>query len=448
MTTTTPTHLPPTASTAQEERSVSGIAWDCDDVAALYRRHLATGRATLAEITGNVVETSSEGTKVYGADGREFLDCGGYGVFLLGHRHPRVVRAVIDQIGTNPLATRLLLEPTAAVAARELAAVAPPGLDRVHFVNSGAEAVEAAIKLARANGRTTLVSADNGYHGKTMGALSLTARDLYQRPFRPLLPDVHHVPYGDAEAIDRVLVRHPGAGCVVLEPVQGEGGVVVPPPGYLAAVADICREHGALFVLDEVQTGLGRLGTWWGADRDGVSPDILLVGKNLSGGVVPVAAMLATTEVYAPFSRDPFLHTSTFAASPLAMAAAAATVRVIREEGLVDRARRLGEELLSGVQGIARAHPEGPITDVRGAGLLIGIQLRDPADAGDLVLELLQRRVLVNHSLNAHDVLRLTPSALLDDADVEWLLEALAAAVQAVAPPHPAAVPLPLERTP
>jgi putrescine aminotransferase len=417
-----------------------------DDVASLYRRHLAAGRATLAEITGNIVEARSEGTKVYGADGREFLDCGGYGVFLLGHRHPRVVRAVIDQINTNPLATRLLLEPTAAVAARELASVAPPGLDRVHFVNSGAEAVEAAIKLARANGRRTLVSARNGYHGKTMGALTLTARELYQQPFRPLLPDVHHVPYGDAEAIDEILARHPGDGCVVLEPVQGEGGVVLPPPGYLAAVADICREHGALFVLDEVQTGLGRLGTWWGADRDGVSPDILLVGKNLSGGVVPVAAMLATSRVYAPFSRDPFLHTSTFAASPLAMAAATATVQAIRDEGLVERSRALGDRILAGVRAIAHAHPGGPVTDVRGAGLLIGIQLRDPGVAGDLVLELLQRRVLVNHSLNAHDVLRLTPPALLDDTDVEWLLDALAAAIRAVAALNPADLPRPVER--
>lgn len=415
-------------------------------MASLYRRHLAAGRATLAEITGNVVEARSDGTKVYGADGREFLDCGGYGVFLLGHRHPRVVRAVIDQININPLATRLLLEPTAAVAAQELASVAPPGLDRVHFVNSGAEAVEAAIKLARANGKTTLVSAENGYHGKTMGALSLTARELYQRPFLPLLPDVQHVPYGDADVIDGILARHPGSGCVVLEPVQGEGGVVIPPPGYLATVAEICREHDALLVLDEVQTGLGRLGTWWGADRDDVSPDILLVGKTLSGGVVPVAAMLATSKVYAPFSRDPFLHTSTFAASPLAMAAATATVRAIKDEGLVERSRELGDRLLAGVKAIARDHPAGPITDVRGAGLLIGIQLRDPADAGDLVLELLQRRVLVNHSLNAHDVLRLTPPALLDDADVVWLLEALAAAAHAVAPPHPTDVPNSLER--
>jgi putrescine aminotransferase len=256
------------------------------------------------------------------------------------------------------------------------------------------------------------------------------------------------VPYGDAEAIDEILARHPGDGCVVLEPVQGEGGVILPPPGYLAAVAGICREHDALLVLDEVQTGLGRLGTWWGADRDGVCPDILLVGKNLNGGVVPVAAMLATSSVYAPFSRDPFLHTSTFAASPLAMAAAAATVRAIRDEGLVERSRQLGDRLLAGVRAIADADPGGPISDVRGAGLLIGIQLRNPGVAGDLVLELLQRRVLVNHSLNAHDVLRLTPPALLDDADVEWLLDALAAATRAVAALNPADLPSPVERIP
>jgi putrescine aminotransferase len=300
----------------------------------------------------------------------------------------------------------------------------------VHFVNSGAEATEAAIKLARALGRRTLVSTTGGFHGKTMGALGLTANELYQAPFRPLLPDVHHVPFGDAAALRSALAELPDA-CVVVEPVQGEGGVVLPPPGYLTAVAGACADAGALFVLDEVQTGLGRLGTWWGADREDVRPDVLLVGKGLSGGVVPVAAMVATDEAYTPFDRDPFLHTSTFAGSPIAMAAATAAVTTIRDEGLVERARVLGERLLAGLREVF-AGCDGLVSDVRGAGLLLGVEFTEPGVAGAYVLDLLERGVLVNHSLNAHRVVRLTPPAVLTDDEADRVLEEMAGAAAAL----------------
>ena len=399
-------------------------AVDPREVADRYRRHVGRGRARVAELTGGLVEVSSEGSTVTDARGRSYLDCGGYGVFLLGHRHPAVVAAVVDQVQRHPLATRLLLEPTVARAAETLASVTPEGLDYVHFVNSGAEATEAAIKLARAHGRTTLVSAYGGFHGKTMGALGLTANEAFQAPFRPLLPDVVHVPFGDAAALGAVLTPE---ACVVLEPVQGEAGVVVPPAGYLADVARRCREAGAMLVLDEAQTGLGRLGSWWGADREGVRPDVLLVGKGLSGGVVPVAAMVATARAYRPFSDDPFLHTSTFAGSPIAAAAATAAVTAIRDEGLVDRAGELGARLLSGLaEALAPCRPL--VREVRGAGLLLGIELDDPGTALELVLDLVERGVLVNHSLNAHRVVRLTPPAVLTDAEADRLLEVVAAA--------------------
>ncbi|HJQ47453.1 MAG TPA: aminotransferase class III-fold pyridoxal phosphate-dependent enzyme [Amycolatopsis sp.] len=409
---------------------------DQQHVAELYRRHLSVGRARLSSLTGGATEVRSAGSRVHDANGVEYLDCGGYGVFLVGHCHPRVVDAVVAQVRTHPLATRLLLEPTAAAAAQALVAVAPPGLQRVHFANSGAEATETAIKLARALGKTQLVSAVNGFHGKTFGALSLTANSLYQDPFRPLLPQVCHVPYGDRAALETVLASAPGEACVVVEPVQGEGGVVLPPPGYLRQVASLCRSHDALFVLDEVQTGLGRLGQWWGADRDGVVPDVLLVGKGLSGGVIPVAAVLATEEAYAPFNKDPFLHSSTFAAAPVAMAAAAATVATIREERLVERADELGRRLLPALRHVFAAHCPHLTLAVRGAGLLIGIELRDEHIAGEFVLELINQRVLVNHSLNAHRVIRLTPPAVLTDAEANWLLTAFAAAARTVAAHH------------
>jgi putrescine aminotransferase len=414
-------------------------------VAQGYRRHVSRGRARLAELTGGHVEVSSHGARVVDAEGREYLDCGGYGVFLLGHTHPAVVDAVIRQVRRHPLTTRMMLEPTVASAAETLAGITPAGLDYVHFVNSGAEATEAAIKLARANGRAHLISTVGGYHGKTMGALSLTARELYQAPFRPLLPSVEHVPFGDAAALDRALDGAPPA-CVVVEPVQGEGGVIIPAAGYLRDVAELCRHHGALFVLDEVQTGLGRLGHWWGADRESVVPDILLAGKNLSGGVVPVAAMIATAEVYAPFNRDPFLHTSTFAGSPIAAAAAEAAVRVIAQEDLVGTARSLGEFLLAEIRRILLATCAHLVADIRGLGLLIGIELINEHMTGELVMELLDRGVIVNHSLNAHRVLRFTPPAVLTTEDIHWLLTALTDAAAALARRCPCPPAL-LERT-
>ncbi|MEV6210451.1 aminotransferase class III-fold pyridoxal phosphate-dependent enzyme [Kitasatospora sp. NPDC051914] len=394
-------------------------------VVDLYRRHLSKGRASLAELTGGDQEVSSHAAHVFGADGRRFLDCGGYGVFLVGHTHPAVVDAVVAQARTHPMSTRLLLEPTAARAAEALAAVTPPGLERVHFVNSGAEAVEAAIKLARAHGKDRLVSAGGGFHGKTMGALSLTAKELYQAPFRPLLPQVAHVPYGDVQALADSVTADT---CLVLEPVQGEGGVVVPPDGYLTEAQRICRERGALLVLDEIQTGLGRLGTWWGADREHVTPDVLLVGKGLSGGVVPVAAMVATDAAYEPFNRDPFLHTSTFAASPIAMAAARAAVETIAGEGMVERAAALGRTLTGELARIVAERCPELVTEIRGPGLLIGMEFKDEHTAGAFVMELHDHGVLVNHSLNAHKVLRFTPPAVLTPSDVDWLLTAFDAA--------------------
>jgi len=397
-----------------------------------YRRHLSSARAALGEMFGGDVEVSSSGAWVETAGGRRLLNCGGYGVLIMGARHPHVVAAVTRQLTTNPVATRLLLEPEVARTAAALVAVAPAGLDRVHFAGSGAEAVEAAIKMARTRGRYHLVSMIDGYHGKTLGALSVTAKDLFQAPFRPLLPAVSHVPYGDAQALHRELAQHEGTACVIVEPVQGEAGVIVPPEGYLRAVEQACREHGAFFVLDEVQTGLGRLGHWWGADREGVTPDALLVGKGLSGGVVPVSAVVATDAAFRAFDKDPFIHTSTFSGSPLAMAAARAALEVIAAEGLVEAAARTGRHLIAELTRIGRAVFGARLAEVRGLGLLIGLEFSVPGMAGDLLLELMSAGVIANHSLNSARVLRLTPPATLDDAEVQVLLDAFERAAKAV----------------
>ncbi|WP_432095810.1 aspartate aminotransferase family protein [Streptomyces sp. bgisy100] len=404
-----------------------------EELGRMVREHMNRGRATLGEMFGGHVEVASQGAWVTTAEGERFLNCGGYGVFLMGSRHPTVLRHVTEQLATHPIATRVFLEPQAALAAEALISVAPAGLSRVHFAGSGAEAAETALKLARTKGRHRLVATVNGYHGKTAGALSLTGNEVFRTPFQPLLPGTTHVPFGDAAALEAILAQMPGEACVFVEPVQGEAGVVIPPAGYLRAVREACDRHGALLVLDEVQTGLGRLGSWWGADAEGVTPDIMLVGKGLSGGVVPVSAVVATREAFSVFDRDPYLHTSTFSGAPLAMAAARGAIAAIKEEDLVGRARELGEELLPQIRRIAVAHYGDAVREVRGRGLLLGIEFAEPGPAGDLLIELIANGVIANHSLNSHLVLRLTPPAILDRGDLDFLYEAFDRACRAQA---------------
>jgi putrescine aminotransferase len=341
-----------------------------------------------------------------------------------------VVAAVRSQLERHPLATRTLVSPELARAAEALARVAPAGLDYVFFANSGAEAVEAGIKLARMKGKRRLVSTRQGFHGKTLGALSVTGRNLFQEPFEPLLPDVEFVPYGDLDALAETLSDD---ACLILEPVQAEGGVIIPPAGFLRGVQQLCRERDAIFLLDEVQTGLGRLGTWWGAEREGVVPDVLLVGKGLSGGVVPVSAAVASADAFAGLNHDPFLHTSTFGGSPLATVAVRAALEVIERDGIVARARELGDQLLSGIRPLLSDALGELVTDVRGVGLLIAIEFADEALTGEFLFELLERRVIVSNSLNTNRVLRLTPPAILSDAEVQWLMQAIEESAHAVA---------------
>jgi putrescine aminotransferase len=398
-------------------------------VIPLTDRQGERGRARLAALAGGHLEVAATGALVYDETGLPYLDCGGQGGFLLGHRHPAVTRAVLDQVNRRPMASRVLLDPTVARAAATLAEVTPPGLDFVHFVNSATEAVEAAIKLARAHGAYRLVSATGGSHGTTLGALSLSTRGRAAEPFRPLLPSVSQVPYGDLAALTGVLAAG-GRQCVVLEAVQADNGVVVPPAGYLSGVAAACRTHGAFLVLDETTTGLGRLGRWWGASAEELEPDVLCVGGALSGGVVPVAAIAATSRAYAPLAHESFGVSETFAAAPIAMAAATAAVLAIRDERLVERAALLGTGIRTDLRRMLADHPA--IREVRGAGLLIGIELADRALAERFGMELLDRQVLTSIAPAAPSVLRLAPPAVLTDDQLGWLLLAVSGAATAL----------------
>ncbi|MCC6403510.1 MAG: aspartate aminotransferase family protein [Fimbriimonadaceae bacterium] len=384
--------------------------------------------ARLLSFAGFGVEVRAEGCSVWDSEGTGYLDfLGGFGVFSLGHRHPRVLDAVRRQLEAMPLSCKTFFNPVMAEAAERLAGVAPEGLEYVFFSNSGAESVEAALKFARAaTGRPGIVATEGGYHGKTLGALSATGREKYQSAFRPLVPGFAHVPYGDLAAA-RAAVG-PETAAFIVEAVQGEGGIIVPPEGYLAGLREACDTAGALLILDEVQTGLGRTGAMWGCDHEGVRPDILTSAKALGGGVMPIGATLGTHAVWdRVFGENPFLHTSTFGGNPMACAAAVATLEVLRDEGLVERSAQLGAVLMDGLR--SEALPLDLVSDVRGRGLMVGVELAMDEVGELLVAQLLKRGVIVAYTLNNPRVIRLEPPLVVSEDQVGRAVAALREAV-------------------
>jgi putrescine aminotransferase len=389
-----------------------------------YMRYVNPGMATVVKFMGfETVEWEAEGCYVYGPEGEKYLDClGGPGVYTFGHRHPKIIAAVDKQLHHMPLSSHLLLDPILAEAAEALAAVTPEGVNYSFWCNSGAEAIEGALKAARMHtGRPHFVCAQNAFHGKTFGALSASGRDVYKAPFQPLLDGFSHVPFGEAEALRAAVDDQTAA--VVLEPIQCEAGVIVPPVGYLTAAREICDQAGALLILDEIQTGLGRTGLTWACDREGVRPDIMALGKALGGGVVPVGAFAATEAVWDIFADNPYIHTSTFGGNPLACSAAIAALEVLAEEHIADQCAERGAQLLAGIQGLAAEFP-GVVEEVRGQGLLVGIQFSDP-DIGNLVIAgLAQHNILTAFTLNRPEVVRLEPPACITAEEIDQVCAA------------------------
>ncbi|WP_433392848.1 acetylornithine transaminase [Micromonospora sp. KLBMP9576] len=372
---------------------------------------------------------SGSGAVVVDDAGREYVDLvGGIAVNSLGHAHPAVVSAVSKQVATLGHVSNLYVaEPPVALAELLLALVGRPG--RVFFANSGAEANEAAFKLSRLTGRSHVVATRGGFHGRTMGALALTGQPAKADPFRPLPGEVTHVEYGDAAALAAAVTD--ATAMVILEPVQGENGVVVPPVGYLAAARRITARHGALLVLDEVQTGVGRTGHWFAHQAEGVEPDVVTLAKGLGGGL-PIGACLAfgrAADLLAPGS-----HGTTFGGNPVSCAAALAVVSTIASEGLLDHVQRVGERLRRGVEALGHPLIEG----VRGAGLLLGVVLTAPV-ARALTGALLQAGFLVNPVQAG--VVRLAPPLILTADQVDAFLAALPAALDAASPITPTTAP-------
>jgi acetylornithine aminotransferase len=371
------------------------------------------GTPALALARGN-------GAEVWDTDGRRYLDLvSGVAVNALGHAHPAVVEAVTAQVAQlGHVSNFFVHEPVVRLAERLQELLDAPDA-RVVFGNSGAEANEAAFKIARRTGRPHIVAAQDAFHGRTMGALALTGQQAKRAPFEPLPPGVSHVPYGDAAALDAAVDADTAA--VVLEPILGEAGVIVPPEGYLRAAREITAARGALLVLDEVQTGIGRTGIWFAHQAAGIVPDVVTLAKGLGGGL-PIGACIGIGA--AGRLLEPGQHGSTFGGNPVCCAAALAVLDTIAAEGLLEHVRQVGKEIATGIE--ALGHPL--VTDVGGVGLMIGVGLAAPVSAA-VAAAAREGGYLLNNAVS--DRLRIIPPLVLSEAQARELLAALPAFLDA-----------------
>ncbi len=357
-----------------------------------------------------MVLTKGEGPYVWDAEGTRYLDLlGGIAVNALGHAHPALVNAVTQQLGTlGHVSNFFATEPQVTLAERLLSLLGlPEGGGKVFFTNSGAEANEAAFKLTRRTGRTHLVAMEGSFHGRTVGALALTSKQAYREPFEPLPGHVTFVPYGDADALAAAVTDETAA--VVVEPIQGEAGVVIPPEGFLARAREITSQHGALLWLDEVQTGMGRVGDWFAHATSGIHPDVVTLAKGLAGGI-PIGAMVAVGE--SGTLLGPGNHGTTFGGNPVAAAAALAVIETIEKDGLLDNATKVGEVLR---EGLAHEH----VTEIRGRGLLIGLDL--DAEVAPKVVDAAQAHGVILNATGPQRI-RLAPPLVLTAEQAEEFL--------------------------
>ena len=398
------------------EEKQAFIAETVDSYERYYNRGFITYRKSVTQ-AGQfaALEWSGEGAILHDLLGREYIDClGGYGIFSAGVNHPRIVKAVTDQLHRMALNSQELLEPWRAALAKVLAEVTPGDLQNSFFINNGTDAIEGAIKLARLyTKRHTFISTIGGFHGKSMGSLSLMGKASFREPFQSGLQDVRFVPYGDAAALEDELRRCDAVGTyvagVVLEPVQGEAGGVVPPDDYLPRARAACTEYGALLIADEIQTGMGRTGKLWGVDHWDVVPDIMCLGKSLGGGVMPLSAFIASAKVWEVMIPNPIIHSTTFGGNPLACVAGLAAIQVTLEEDLPGQAAAKGEYLLRELAGLQRKYPQ-VLAEAHGKGLLIGMEFRAQEIGWQVAAGLFKRGVLVAGTYSKAQVIRIEPA--------------------------------------
>ncbi len=420
-----------------------------EDIVKYHKEYL---NSALVQLMGLIDFTRSfvraEGTRVWDDEGNEYLDfLGAYGAMNIGHNHPKVFQAMTQTFG-KPNLLQAALSPLPAVLAHNLAQVTPGGLKHSFFCNSGAEAVEGALKLVRiATGKEPVIYCKGAFHGKSFGALSVTGREKYQKPFAPLLHNFASVPYDDLEALEEAL-KLGGAAAVILEPIQGEGGIIIPSDGYMRGVRELCDKYNTYLIVDEIQTGFGRTGYMFACEKEGVEPDVMCVAKSLGGGVMPIGAYITTEELwnkaYGSVEKC-LLHTSTFGGNAMATSAGIAALEVIINNDLPQKAKENGEYFIGKLRELKEKYPI--IRDVRGMGLMIGLEFEEPVKKGSLAEklggkflnklsgeymgaliagELLNKHhIITAYTLNNPNVIRLEPPLTVCRQDLDKVLEAL-----------------------
>jgi putrescine aminotransferase len=423
--------------TTEERRAF--IAETVDSYEKYYNRGFISYRKSVTE-AGQfaALEWSGQGSTLVDLLGREYIDClGGYGIFSAGVNHPRVVKAVTDQLQRMALNSQELLEPWRAALSRVLAGVTPGDLQNSFFINNGTDAIEGAIKLTRLyTKRNTFISAIGGFHGKSMGSLSLMGKASFREPFQFGLQDVRFVPYGDADALEYEFHRCEAVGVgiagVVLEPVQGEAGGVVPPNDYFPRARELCTRYGALLIADEIQTGMGRTGKMWGVDHWNVVPDIMCVGKSIGGGVMPLSAFISNPKIWEVMIPNPIIHSTTFGGNPLACAAGLAAIQVTLEEDLPGQAAVKGEFLMRELGCLQEKYPQ-VLRRVQGRGLLIGMEFPVQEIGWQVASGLFKRGVLVAGTYSKAQVIRIEPALNISMDLLQEMLHRLEDTFQEVA---------------
>ena len=392
-----------------------------------YNRGYLEYRKSMVEMRDEpALEWEGQGSLLYDLTGRRFIDClGGYGIYSAGIRHPKIVKAVADQLQRMPLSSQELIDPLRGALAELLGEIAPGDLQYSFFINNGTDAVEGAYKLARLfTGRTNFISSIRGFHGKSCGSLSLMGK----WEFLPLLPGVQFVEFGDAEAVEDELYKADATGkgvaAVIMEPIQGEAGAIVPPDDFWPRIRKACDEYGALLIADEVQTGMGRTGKMFGVEHWNTVPDILCLGKALGGGVMPLSAFVSTPKIWSVLEKNPFIHTSTFGGNPLACAAGIAAIHVTLEEDLVGQAHKKGRYLLGELMALQMRY-DRVLRKAQGKGLLLGLEFENTEIGYKVVANLFKRGVLVAGTLTNSRVVRIEPALNISDALIDEVLDIL-----------------------
>ncbi|MGE5461975.1 MAG: ornithine--oxo-acid transaminase [Syntrophothermus sp.] len=372
----------------------------------------------------DVVIERAEGVWVYDVDGKRYLDClSAYSAVNQGHVHPQILSALLEQAKKVTLTSRAFRNDQLPLLYKELSEMT--GYEMSLPMNSGAEAVETALKLARKwayqvkgvpRHQAEIITAAGNFHGRTISIVSFSTEPSYRDDFGPFTPGFVTVPYGDAGAVERAIT--PNTAAVMLEPIQGEGGVIIPPAGYLKRVAEICKKHNVLFLADEIQTGLGRTGKLFAAQHEDVRPDVTIIGKALAGGFYPVSAVLADKAILGLFR--PGEHGSTFGGNPLAAAVARAALKVIRDEDLAERSRTLGEYFVEQLSEIPSPH----VREVRGKGLLIGVELKPEAGGARRFCEAMQQKGILAKETH-ENVIRFAPPLVIDKETIDWALPSI-----------------------